>query len=96
MSSDYQPPEPVDRGEGESLYAVSYPPAMYARDVLEDQHFAQAMGYGWLHEEQTEFVRTFKEQVRRQAEIYENWLSGDDPGAAPSGTTEQPAAEETG
>jgi hypothetical protein len=61
--------------DGEPIYAVSYPPAMYARDILKSRAFAQAMGYGWLHDEDTEFVRTFREQVRRQAEIYERWLS---------------------
>ena len=60
--------------EGESVYAVSYPPAMYARDILRDRGFAAAMGYAWLHDEDTEFVRRFREQVRRQAEIYQQWL----------------------
>ena len=64
--------------DGETIYAVSFPPAMYARDILKDRTFAAAMGYGWLHDEDTEFVRTFREQVRRQAEIYEEWLRGNE------------------
>ena len=64
---------------GEALYAVSYPPAMYAADILRNRAFAEALGYAWLHDEDTEFVRAFREQVRRQAEIYEQWLSKDDP-----------------
>ena len=59
---------------GEPIYAVSYPPAMYAKDILADRAFADAMGYAWLHDEDTEFVRTFREQVRRQAEMYQEWL----------------------
>ena len=58
----------------EALYAVSYPPAMYARDILGSRDFAAAMGYAWLHDEDTDFVRAFREQVRKQAEIYRNWL----------------------
>lgn len=64
-----QPTEP-----GETVYAVSYPPAMYAGDVLRSREFALALGYGWLHDEDTEFVRAFREQVRRQAELYQQWL----------------------
>jgi hypothetical protein len=64
-------PEPQ---EGETVYAVSYPPAMYARDILRSRAFAEAMGYAWLHDEDTEFVRTFREQVGKQAEIYQKWL----------------------
>ena len=59
---------------GETVYAVSYPPAMYAGDVLRSREFALALGYGWLHDEDTEFVRAFREQVRRQAELYQQWL----------------------
>ena len=70
MSAEQQEP-PI---EGETVYAVSYPPAMYAKDILNDLAFAEAMGYGWLHEEDTEFVRAFREQVRRQAELYQEWL----------------------
>jgi hypothetical protein len=66
-------PAPPAAG-GETVYAVSYPPAMYARDVLEDRAFAAAMGYEWLHDEDTEFVRAFREQVRHQAEMYQRWL----------------------
>lgn len=62
-------------GQGER-YAVSYPPAMYAGDILADPAFAAAMGYGWLHEEETEFVRSFRLQVKRQADLYERWLNG--------------------
>ena len=61
--------------EGETVYAVSYPPATHARDILNDRAFAEAMGYGWLHDEDTEFVRAFREQVRRQAELYQEWLN---------------------
>jgi len=67
----------ISGGGGETVYAVSYPPAMYARDVLEDRNFAAAMGYEWLHDEDTEFVRAFREQVRRQAEMYQRWLDED-------------------
>ncbi len=70
--------EHVEAPQGETIYAVSYPPAMYARDILRDRTFALAMGYGWLHDEDTDFVRTFREQVRRQAEIYEQWLKKDE------------------
>lgn len=69
--------EPVfepEQKEGETVYAVSFPPAMYAKDILSDRAFAAAMGYGWLHDEDTEFVRNFREQVRRQAELYQEWL----------------------
>jgi hypothetical protein len=69
--------EPAQGAEGEKLYAVSYPPAMYAADVLRSREFATALGYGWLHDEDTEFVRTFREQVRRQAELYQQWLDRD-------------------
>jgi predicted restriction endonuclease len=62
------------RSEGEKVYAVSYPPAMYAADILRSREFAEALGYAWLHDEDTEFVRTFREQVRRQAELYQQWL----------------------
>jgi hypothetical protein len=64
--------------QGETIYAVSYPPAMVARDILNDPAFAEATGYGWLHEQDTDFVRKFREQVRRQAELYEQWLSCDE------------------
>jgi hypothetical protein len=64
-------PEPEDQ----TVYAVAYPPAMCARDVLNSRQFAEALGYAWLHDEDTPFVRTFREQVRRQAEIYEQWLN---------------------
>ena len=81
--SDDQAPE-VGQGnpaageqEGEKLYAVSYPPAMYAADVLRSREFATALGYGWLHDEDTDFVRAFREQVRRQAELYQEWLDRD-------------------
>jgi hypothetical protein len=62
------------KAEGEALYAVSYPPAMYARDILNSRSFAEALGYAWLHDDDTEFVRTFREQVKRQAELYQQWL----------------------
>lgn len=64
---------------GETIYAVSYPPAMYARDILQNRAFALAMGYGWIHDEDTEFVRAFRQQVERQAQIYEKWLADDEP-----------------
>jgi len=55
--------------------ALSYPPAMYAADILADPAFAAALGYGWLHEADTEFARAFRAQVQRQADLYEQWLS---------------------
>lgn len=61
--------------EGEAVYAVSLPPAMYARDILKSRAFAEAMGYAWLHDEDTEFARSFREQVQRQAELYQEWLN---------------------
>ena len=61
--------------EGESIYAVAYPPAMYAQDILNDRDFAAAMGYAWLHDDDTDFARSFREQVQRQAEIYQQWLA---------------------
>ena len=64
----------TDPQQEETIYAVAYPPAMYARDILKSRSFAQAMGYAWLHDEDTEFVRNFREQVQRQAELYEQWL----------------------
>lgn len=67
-------PEPGESPDGEKVYAVSYPPAMCAADILSDRAFAEAMGYAWLHDEDTEFVRAFREQVRRQAELYQKWL----------------------
>lgn len=67
--------EAPDSAEGETVYAVSLPPAMYARDILHDRNFAAAMGYAWLHDEDTEFVRAFREQVQRQAELYHEWLN---------------------
>ena len=71
-------PDPTTQPEqGETVYAVSYPPAMYAGDVLRSREFALALGYGWLHDEDTEFVRAFREQVRRQAELYQQWLDKD-------------------
>ena len=72
MSEQQQ--ETVGEPEGEKVYAVPFPPAMYAKDILADRAFAEAMGYAWLHDEDTEFVRTFREQVRRQAELYQEWL----------------------
>ncbi len=79
MMSDAQAGEPRQI-EPETVYAVSYPPAMYAKDILNDRGFAEAMGYAWLHDEDTEFVRTFREQVRRQAELYQEWLDKEEPG----------------
>jgi hypothetical protein len=67
-------PGAPERREEETVYAVSLPPAMYARDILNSRAFAAAMGYAWLHDEDSEFVRNFREQVRRQAEIYQQWL----------------------
>jgi hypothetical protein len=67
----------VDQGPGETVYAVSLPPAMYARDILKSRAFADAMGYAWLHDDDTDFARTFREQVKRQAEIYQQWLEQD-------------------
>jgi hypothetical protein len=66
------------------IVGVPLPPAMCARDVLNDAVFAEALGYGWLHREnpavQAAFVRAFREQVVRQAELYEQWLNrGGDP-----------------
>ena len=67
-----------DPGSGdagcERMYAVAYPPAMCAADILRDRAFAEAMGYGWLHDENTEFARAFRQQVKRQAELYQHWL----------------------
>ncbi len=62
------------RQEALPVYAVSYPPAMYARDILSSRTFAEALGYAWLHDEDTDFVRSFREQVKRQAELYQEWL----------------------
>lgn len=73
MEDQEAPQDPQE----ETIYAVSYPPAMYARDILQSRSFAQAMGYAWLHDEDTEFVRNFREQVRRQAELYDQWLKQD-------------------
>lgn len=66
----------ADEG-GETVYAVSYPPAMYARDILNNRAIAAAMGYAWLHDDDTEFARRFREQVKRQAELYQQWLDQD-------------------
>jgi hypothetical protein len=79
MSEDpaAQPQSPSGPPEGDPLYAVPYPPAMYARDILNNRAFAAAMGYDWLHDEDTEFVRAFRDQVRRQAELYESWLEAE-------------------
>lgn len=63
--------------EDSPVYAVSYPPAMYARDILKSRTFAEALGYGWLHDENSEFARTFRLQVERQAELYEQWLESE-------------------
>ncbi|MCC2670141.1 MAG: hypothetical protein K0Q72_2612 [Armatimonadetes bacterium] len=68
---------PTSPPEGEKVYAVSYPPAMYAADIIRSREFAEALGYAWLHDEDTEFVRAFREQVRRQAELYQQWLDRD-------------------
>lgn len=65
--------EPPD---DEVVFAASYPLAMYARGILNDRTFAEALGYGWLRDEDTAFVRTFREQVNRQAEIYDERLRG--------------------
>ena len=35
---------PAERSDGEKVYAVSYPPAMCAADILSDRTFAEAMG----------------------------------------------------
>jgi hypothetical protein len=80
--------------QGECIYAVSYPPAMYAQDILNDRDFAAAMGYGWLHDDDTDFARSFREQVKRQAEIYQQWLAKEEGNGAPDMTPE-PAAEQT-
>jgi hypothetical protein len=80
--------------EGESIYAVSYPPAMYAQDILNDRDFAAAMGYAWLHDDDTDFARSFREQVRKQAEIYQQWLAKEE-GSGDSEATSDPAAENT-
>ncbi|MFN3649249.1 MAG: hypothetical protein ACK47B_06670 [Armatimonadota bacterium] len=64
----------VNDGNEEAVYAVSYPPAMYAAEILKSRSFAAALGYGWLHDEDTPFVRRFREQVQRQAELYQQWL----------------------
>jgi hypothetical protein len=56
------------------LTPVSYPPAMYAAEILSSRTFAAALGYAWLHDEDTPFVRAFREQVGRQAELYRQWL----------------------
>jgi hypothetical protein len=63
---------------GENLYAVPLPPAMYAQDILNDRDFAAAMGYAWLHDDDSDFARTFREQVQRQAEIYRQWLASEE------------------
>lgn len=51
---------------------------MYAQDILNDRDFAAAMGYAWLHDDDTDFARSFREQVRRQAEIYQQWLANEE------------------
>lgn len=63
---------------GEAIYAVSFPPAMYAQDILADRDFAAAMGYAWLHDDDTDFARSFREQMQRQAELYQQWLAKED------------------
>jgi hypothetical protein len=70
--------------EGESIYAVAYPPAMYAQDILNDRDFAAAMGYAWLHDDDTDFARSFREQVQRQAEIYQQWLAQEEGDGEPA------------
>lgn len=70
-----QTPAQKAPAEGETVYAVAYPPAMFARDILNDRSFAEAMGYEWLHDQDTEFVRAFRAQVQRQAELYQQWLN---------------------
>ena len=85
---------PQSANQGESIYAVAYPPAMYAQDILNDRDFAAAMGYGWLHDDDTDFARSFREQVKRQAEIYQQWLANEE-GNGASEATPDPAAEQT-
>ena len=71
---------PDERTRGsEGFFAVALPPATAARDVLSDPVIAEALGYAFLHGEETEFTRSFRERVRRQAEIYEHWLDANSP-----------------
>ena len=73
-----QPAMPAEPpADGDKVYAVPYPPAMCAAEILQNRQFAKAMGYEWLHDEDTEFVRAFREQVRRQAELYQQWLDAE-------------------
>lgn len=77
----------INTSDGEqSIYAVAYPPAMYAQDILNDRDFAAAMGYAWLHDDDTDFARSFREQVKRQAEIYQQWLAKEEGDGAPEAT----------
>lgn len=89
------PEEQPEVAPGETLYAVSSPPAVLARDILDDRRLAEAMGYGWLHDQDTAFARAFREQVRRQAELYERWLAQDDT-PAPGTHEADPGAADTG
>jgi hypothetical protein len=66
---------------------------MYAEDILNDRDFAAAMGYAWLHDDDTDFARSFREQVQRQAEIYQQWLAQE--GDGDPEVTPEPAAEKT-
>jgi hypothetical protein len=56
---------------------------MYAQDILNDRDFAAAMGYAWLHDDDTDFARSFREQVQRQAEIYQQWLAEEEGDGGP-------------
>ncbi len=78
-------PDDKNGPEDAPVYAVSYPPAMYAGEILQNRTFAKAMGYEWLHDEDTDFVRTFREQVQRQSEMYQRWLDGGDPAPSDKG-----------
>jgi len=67
-------PEVDTEKAGQPIYALSYPPAMCAADILNCRAFADALGYAWLHDEDTEFVRAFRAQVKRQAELFQQWV----------------------
>ncbi len=87
MTEETQAPGEPGSETDEGIFAVPYPPAMYAAQILKSRTFASAMGYGWLHEQDTEFVRAFREQVLRQAELYERWLEGgEDDATSPAST----------
>ena len=80
MTEGTRSPAPNTSGPGrtpDEPYPIALPPAMYAGEILSSRDFAEAMGYAWLHDEESDFVTNFREQVRREAEIYERWLKAE-------------------